>query len=57
MEAIGYPPQILYNAAQAFPDDHLTDFDVVVIKLFSCASICIVQTERLRDFCDFVGIQ
>lgn len=51
------PAHILHNAVQTVSNALPIDFDVIVMKLFFYTSIYTVQTEKLRDFCDFVGIQ
>lgn len=57
MEAIGHPAHILHNAAHIASDVLPTDPGIIVMRLFSYASIYTVQADRLRDFYDFIGIQ
>ena len=56
MAGAGCPAHILHNAAQTAADVLSVDIEVIVMKIFSYFSIYTVRTERLKDFCDFVGI-
>ena len=57
MEGIGCPAHILHNTMQTSADILSCDIEAVIVKLFTYFSIYTVRTERLKDFCDFVGTE
>ena len=57
MEGVGCPAHILHNAAHTAASVLSIDVEVIVVKLFSYFSIYTVRTEKLKEFCEFVGVQ
>lgn len=57
IEGIGCPAHIMHNTIQTAADRLSCDIEVVVVKIFTYFSIYTVRTERLKEFCDFVGVQ
>ena len=57
MEGVGCPAHILHNAAHTAANVLSIDVEVIVVKAFSYSRIYTVRTEKLKEFCDFVGVQ
>ena len=55
MEGVGFPSQILHYAAQTASEVLSMDIKATGMKRFSNFSICMVQTEQLKDLGDFLA--
>lgn len=56
MVGIGCPAHIMHNYVQTAADILSFDIVTIVVKIFNHFSIIYtVRTERLKEFCDFVG--
>lgn len=57
MEGIGCPAHLLHNTMRTAADTLSVDVEVIVMKIFSHFSTYTVRNERLKDFCEFVGVK
>ena len=55
VEGVGFPSQILHYAAQTAFEVLSMDIKATGMKRFSNFSICMVQTEQLKDLGDFLA--
>lgn len=57
IEGIGCPAHILHNCVQTSADSLSCDVETIIVKVFSHFYIYTVRTERLKEFCDYVGTE
>lgn len=57
IEGIGCPAHVLHNCMHTAADTMSCDIETIIVKIFSYFSIYTVRTERLKEFCDYVGTE
>lgn len=56
IEDIGCPAHVLHNTLSTAAHVLTVNIETIVVKTFKYFSIYTVKTEKLKEFCEYVGV-